>query len=141
MSIDLNKPYNPGIADIGKYAEVVAPSVSSYGHYAILTINAGTLPLSAGGQINESIPSILSMTLTANIPAVFTSSTYYQELEIQNKTSSDVFFLPVSSDMASLSADGIVIEKDALYPVNHIIKNFTIGSLSGGSVRIISYEN
>lgn len=49
MSIDLNKPYNPGIADIGKYAEVVAPSVSSYGHYAVLTVNAGTLPASAGG--------------------------------------------------------------------------------------------
>lgn len=141
MSTDLNKPYNPGIAELGKFAEVVAPSVSSYGHYAILTIDAGALPLSAGGQINESIPSILSMTLTANIPAVFTSSTYYQELEIQNKTSSDIFFLPVSSDMVSLSANGIVIEKDTLYPVNHIIKNFTIGSLSGGSVRIISYEN
>lgn len=47
--MDLNKPYNPGIAEIGKYAEVVAPSVSSYGHYAVLTIDAGSLPASAGG--------------------------------------------------------------------------------------------
>lgn len=49
MSIDLNKPYNPGIAEIGRFTEVVAPSVSSYGHYAVLTVNAGTLPVSAGG--------------------------------------------------------------------------------------------
>ena len=49
MSIDLNKPYNPGMADIGKFAEIVAPSVSSYGHYAVLTIDAGSLPASAGG--------------------------------------------------------------------------------------------
>lgn len=49
MSIDLNKPYNPGMAELGKFAEVVAPSVSSYGHYAILTIDAGSLPVSAGG--------------------------------------------------------------------------------------------
>jgi hypothetical protein len=49
MSIDLNKPYNPGIAEIGRFAEIVAPSVSSYGHYAVITIDAGSLPASAGG--------------------------------------------------------------------------------------------
>ena len=141
MSIDLNKPYNPGIADIGKFAEVVAPSVSSYGHYAVLTIDAGSLPLSAGGQIMEAVPTVLSMTLTANAPAVFTSPTYFNEFEIQNKTSGDIFFLPLSSSMATLSSDGLIISKDTFYSVKRTIKTFTIGSVGGGSVKVIGYTN
>lgn len=38
---NFNKPYNPGIAEQGKFVEIVAPSNTTYGKYAIITYDAG----------------------------------------------------------------------------------------------------
>ena len=242
---DLNKPYNPGIAELGKFVEVNAPSETSYGKYAILTYPAGgdmsAGPLGTSGNpmftntnINHVISSLevsvsgfeimaehidefLGMTSSDIIHHPITSAKYLpvsgiiqqivepitidtitsavsvtgnvdvgtidsitnivsvvdvapqitgislwigsttlsadqlyvptitgtplDEIEIQNKTLGDIYFLPISTDVMTVSNNGIIISPDGFYSASRKINDITIYSVSGGNVRIIGYIN
>ena len=269
---DLNKPYNPGIAELGKFVEVNAPSETSYGKYAILTYPAGgdmsAGPLGTSGNpmftntnINHVISSLevsvsgfeimaehidefLGMTSSDIIHHPITSAKYLpvsgiiqqivepitidtitsavsvtgnvdvgtiqqivepitidtitsavsvtgnvdvgtidsitnivsvvdvapqitgislwigsttlsadqlyvptitgtplDEIEIQNKTLGDIYFLPISTDVMTVSNNGIIISPNGFYSASRKINDITIYSVSGGNVRIIGYIN
>ena len=140
MSGDLNKPYNPGIAELGKFIEVTSPSVSSFGHYAILTVNAGNLPVSAGGQVQENLTvNILSSSYPAN--NLFTYSSSIKEVDIQNYTGGRVYYLPnVQSDVATVTAGGIIIEDTGYFSVKRPTSGFSIANVLSGDVKMIIYS-
>ena len=63
------------------------------------------------------------------------------EIEIQNKTLGDIYFLPISTDVMTVSNNGIIISPDGFYSASRKINDITIYSVSGGNVRIIGYIN
>ena len=186
MSIDLNKPYNPGMADIGKFAEIVAPSVSSYGHYAVLTIDAGSLPASAGGlggplgtqadpiwtnfttvvsavevslsgvQMSEVVSAVNCVVSTIEmkpntlwigtssfgVSGVLTQNfaTPIKIIEIQNKTTSTIYFIPSATNYVGVVDNGIEIPQDTYYSLKDVtLNNVTVASLTSGKVVILDY--
>jgi hypothetical protein len=69
------------------------------------------------------------------------TGTPLDEIEIQNKTLGDIYFLPISTDVMTVSNNGIIISPDGFYSASRKINDITIYSVSGGNVRIIGYIN
>ena len=161
--MDLNKPYNPGIAELGKFVEVVAPSDSTYGKYAILTYSVcaqpvslsavnvknwdtligstGTTPLSVVVIESETDNLFIgSKTLSANELYNVTPPTTLTEIEIQNKTGDTIYYLPSAvSDAATLSSKGIELDDDVYYSFKRNIGSLTVLGISAGDVKILGY--
>jgi len=240
---DFNKPYNPGMAELGKFVEIIAPSDTSYGKYAILTFDSGGMTSAgdvlgtsanpmysnlmtvisnvevslSGVQMSEfisavnctvstletnpitsisaiqmgewnmgtltniistvnvsevnpatavevtntvtvqensairiimtkdlTIPNTIwigSSSLAAGVEYVPSLANELLEIEIQNKTEGPVYFLASATDYIGVESNGITIEPDTFYSTRKYISEFTIGSLSGGDVRVIGHYN
>ncbi|HOM88761.1 MAG TPA: hypothetical protein PLU42_12125, partial [Spirochaetota bacterium] len=98
---DLNKPYNPGIAELGKFVEVNAPSETSYGKYAILTYPAGG-DMSAGPLGTSGNPMFTNTNINHVISSLEVSVSGFEIMaehidEFLGMTSSDIIHHPITS--------------------------------------------
>lgn len=138
MSGELNKPYNPSMAELGKFIEVTSPSVSSFGHYAILTVNAGSLPVSAGGQPQDNYTvTVASSAFGAD--GIFTYNANVKEVDIQNYTGGRIYYLPQVDTITNVKNNGIIIENTGYFSVKRQLTGFSVASLSAGEVKIMIY--
>jgi hypothetical protein len=142
-----------GNVDVGTIQQIVEPitidtitsAVSVTGNVDVGTIDSITNIVSVvdvAPQITGISLWIGSTTLSADqlyVPTI--TGTPLDEIEIQNKTLGDIYFLPISTDVMTVSNNGIIISPDGFYSASRKINDITIYSVSGGNVRIIGYIN
>lgn len=145
--IKLDTPYRPAMAEDAKFCEIdkdylsteFGYPTSAYGKTAIFVKVIDAIEIAGAGS-SGAAPWIGSSTLAG---AVVFSSAFnppLKELEIQNKTGAAIYYMPtIETQMGAMSARGIEVLNNGLYTISRIITEFSVGSLSGGDVRMVGY--
>lgn len=119
--------------------------------YALLTytINATGGGGGGGGSVTGIVSSIeigsnsfvvFSSSIPAGEPYVVYPDEVLRELEIQNRTSESIYYLPTATtDVDYLSSKGIILFSDGSYLAKRTIHEFTIVAESSGIVTVLGY--
>jgi len=146
-NVILSAGYYDVIAERGKFAKIddaflaTEGLTGSSGRYAVLTYDiAEPFPVSSIDIAPTNNISILSRTLTADEVVYVAGSSYFNEIEVQNRSGGSIFYAPVSTTTISeISAIGMILTDGAMYTADRKLTGFSIGALSAGLVSMFGY--
>ena len=145
MNIQLDRSYSPSLAENGKFVKIDTSTLSDYpvsgfGKYAILVKNIDNLDGNAQPVEVVDVPktaSVETTTLSAEELWQYSLNGDSFDIEIFNMTGDVLYYEPLlANDFAELSAKGIPLANNSYY-ANTRLSAISLGSVTGGNVRIM----
>lgn len=131
-------PYNPSIAEDGKFVPVSTSTISGYptsgfGKYAVLVKSVDT-------PITLTNTTWIGSTSISPGSNVFYPPAALIVLDIYNNSSNTIFVYPGVTTGATASTDGMPVISSSRYTINSTLTAFTISpTVVSSNIRIIGY--
>ena len=159
IQADFSKAFSPSLAESGKFVALDSSTIPNYpstytnsdgltgiptmGRVALLTYSIGgdTSGTILSGGLPNNTTEILS-TFSANTSGTISFNPAVTLMEISNRSAGSIYLTyanPPTTNFATLTANGLVIAKDAFYSIERTVTSITIGSVAGGNVVIFGH--
>ena len=150
-TVKFNETYAPAEAERGKFAPIDATTLtslpsSSRGRYAVLTYSVGSESATASGAtyIDTGVANttyIGSTTFYGGSATVLTPPAPLKYLEIYNNSGNSCYMLPQSTNVNTVTSQGMIVTQYAFYSLSRTIPAITISldATKSADLRVIGH--